>query len=90
MHCDVAPEFNLKIEHLLHLNRMEREKVTLSRYIIRFRIQWKWSDSLVFNDICEPIIRENVASPGGVEKNKNNLMFIEKKKRIKTEPIFKD
>ena len=40
MHCDVASGINLKVEHFLHLNRMEREKV------IRY----------VFSEICEPIL----------------------------------
>ena len=49
--CDVASGFNFQIGHFLHLYRVEREKVTL-RYIIWFRIQWRRSGSLVFNDIC--------------------------------------
>ena len=44
-------------QHFLHLRRTEREKVTL-HYITRFRIQWKRSGLLAFNEICEPIIRE--------------------------------
>ena len=66
---------------------MEREKVTL-RFIIRFRIQWKRSGSLVFNDFVEPIIQENVASSVSVEK-KNNLSFIEKKKNSDCADITK-
>ena len=57
---------------------MEREKVTLC-YVIRFRMQWKMSDLLVFSDICESIIRENVASSVGVQKKAINFSFIEKK-----------
>ena len=69
MHCDVAPGFNLKIGDFSHFNCVEREKVTLC-CIKRFRVQWKRSGLLVFNDICEPIIQENVASLVCIETKK--------------------
>ena len=39
MHCDVASGCNLKTEHFLHLNRVEREKVTL-RNILQYDLEY--------------------------------------------------
>ena len=81
MYCDVASGFNFKIGHFLHLNRVEREKVTL-RFKIRFRIQWKGLARLRSTISVEPIIQENVADlrHRSALKKKSNLSFIESKR----------
>ena len=71
MHRDVASGFNLEIEPFLHLNCMEKEKVTL-RYLVRFSIQW-----LAFNEICETYKR--MLRHWSALKKKRNLSFIQKK-----------
>ena len=79
-HCDAASGFNLKIEHFLHLNRMEREKAAL-QYLIRFRIPWQRSGSLVYNDILLSLLYERMLRDRPALKKKTIFRSPKKKKK---------
>ena len=79
---------NGALQHLLHLDRMEKEKATLL-YIVRFTVEYngKGVARLCSTILCEPIVRENAASSVGVEKKQ--FVVHQKKKNTDCPDITK-
>ena len=80
MYCDVAPGFNLKREHFLHLNRMEREKVTF-RYIYDSECNGKGL-ARMYSTISVDLSYERTLRDRSVLKIKQSVVHRQKKNDI--------